>query len=107
MPSGIRRIYKHLGSMQHRYYGSCSNRPIGCSQSARLMQSSNQRSSPISPLAFTSARQAFSLGLLAAHLAFICFSFSIVSFSRVGLASDDAGAVVAWAGAGVVWAEAV
>src|SRR5581483_7001086 len=58
----------------------------------------NQRSSPARPLAFTSARQALSLGLLALHLAFMSFSFCAVSFIFDGLAS---------VGAAVDWAEAV
>ena len=61
-----------------------------------------QRSSPISPFAFTSARQAFSFGLLATHLALITFSFSIVSFIFDGFASLGAGA-----GAVLLWAEAM
>jgi hypothetical protein len=52
-------------------------------------------------LAFTSARQAFSLGLLADHLAYISFSFSIEIFTFDGLASVGVG------GAVVVCAEAV
>ena len=73
------------------------------------MQSSikNQRSSPISPLAFTCARHAFSLGLLEDHLAFISFSFSIVSFVFDGLAVVEAGGGELEAGAVVVWAVAV
>src|SRR5262249_24155072 len=40
----------------------------------------NQRSSPIRPFLRTSARQAFSFGLLAFHLACISFKFCVVSF---------------------------
>src|SRR5260370_14978742 len=71
------------------------------------MQSSmyNQRSSPTRPFDFTSLRQAASLGLFALHLAFMSFSFCVVSFILDGFAS--AGAAVVAAGAVVVWAEAV
>src|SRR5262249_23368837 len=40
----------------------------------------NQRSSPIRPFLRTSARQAFSFGLLAFHLARISLSFCVVNF---------------------------
>jgi hypothetical protein len=55
-------------------------------------------------------RQALSLGLFALHLAFMAFSFSIVSLIFEGLAVAGAEVVAAGAvaaGAVVVWAEAV
>src|SRR5690348_15256825 len=56
----------------------------------------NQRSSPANPFAFTSLRQALSLGLLVAQVAFISFSLCIVSLALPGFASVAAGAAV-WA----------
>src|SRR5262245_38667552 len=54
------------------------------------MQSSmkNHRSSPIRPFLRTSARQAFSFGLLAFHLVRISASFCRVSFFEAGAVAD-------------------
>ena len=92
--------------MQRCCHAPFSNRLIGFFDQDLFMQSwmKNQRSSPVRPCFFTSVRQALSLGLLAAQVAFISFSFCIVSFILPGLASVVAGVA---AGAGAVWAEAM
>ncbi len=70
----------------------------------------NQRSSPTRPFVRASARQAFSLGLFARHLANISWTCSFVSFSLDGLGASAAAAgacaagACAWAAGACAWA---
>ena len=89
----IQRSNKHLRGMQLRCHAPCFNADPEAKFSGLVHAVFDVEPAVVAgqALRFTSARQALSLGLLALHLAFMSFSFSIVSFILDGLAVAERG----------------